>query len=81
MTKKTKMVLFLLSATAINVVLTVICFSILMLIYTVLIIPRIPDNVSFVGFPLIFLASLVIAFIVYQMALKLYLKKHPLNEN
>jgi energy-coupling factor transporter transmembrane protein EcfT len=80
MTKKPGMILFMLAATVFNIVITILCFLILMLIYTVFVVPHIPDNVSSYGFPIIFLASFFISFLAYQKALKLYLKKHPMKD-
>ena len=79
MIKKRQIVLFVLGATVFNVLVTLICITILMLLYSILLVPNIPENVSFIGFPLIFLASFVLSFLIYQKALKLYLKKHPAN--
>jgi energy-coupling factor transporter transmembrane protein EcfT len=77
MTKKAHMVLFMFAATVFNIILTLICLSILVLLYSVFLVQHIPENKSFIGFPLIFLASLVLSYIIYQKFLKLYLKKHP----
>ena len=76
MTKKAHMVLFMLAATVVNIVLTLICLSILMLLYSFFVIQHVPENASFISFPLIFLASFVFSFLIYQKILKLYLKKH-----
>ena len=79
MTKKTKMALFMLVATVINIIFTVICFAILMLLYIVFLVPHIPEASRFVGFPVLFIVSLVVSFFVYKKALKSYLKKHPIQ--
>ena len=80
MKKKPGMILFMLAATVFNIVITIVCFLILMLLYTIFVAPYIPEDVSSFGFPVIFLASFIISFLAYQKALKLYLKKHPMND-
>jgi hypothetical protein len=77
---KGKYIVFLFAATAFNIILVVISFGILLLLYTTLLFPHIPENSNLLGLPLLFLISLVISFFVYQKALKLFLKKHPLNQ-
>jgi len=77
MTKKGAFVLFIIAATVFNIIVTVICFMILLLLYSVFALPYIPDKADAVGFPLLFLVSLVLSFLIYQHALKLYLKKRP----
>ena len=79
MTKKVKMVLLLFTATVLNVLLMIICFTTLLLLYTTFMAPNIPENISFIGIPLIFTASLVLSFLIYQKMLKQFLKKHPIN--
>ena len=77
MTKKARMTLLILAATAFNIVLTIICFTVLMLLYTVFFVSHVPDNIQVIGFPVIFLGSIVITFMIYQKVLKLFLKKYP----
>ena len=75
MTKKLKLVLFMLAATVFNIAATAICFIILMLLYTALLVPHISAESAFFGLPLLFTASMVLSFIVYQKLLKRYLHK------
>ena len=80
MAAKRRIVLFMLGATVFNILLVVICFSVLMLFYSVLLVPIIPENASFIGFLLVLLTSFVLSFLIYQKAIKLYLKKHPIGD-
>ena len=75
------MALFMLAATVFNIVVTVICIAVLMLLYTVLVIPHIPDKASIIGVLLLFLVSFILSFIIYQKTLKLYLKKYPVSKD
>ena len=79
MIKKLQIVLFSFAATVFNIVVTLICFAILALLYIALLIPHIPAETSFLGFPVLFVASIVLSFLIYQRALKLFLKKWPLS--
>ena len=75
MTKKAHTVLFMLAATAVNMVLTLICFLVLMLLYSFFVIRYIPENAGFTGFLVILPSSFVCSFLIYRQILKLYLKK------
>jgi len=74
-TKNCKLVLFLLAATVFNIGATAICFIILMLLYTALLVPHIPAESAFFGLPLLFTVSIVLSFFIYQKVLKRYLHK------
>lgn len=78
MTKKARLALFVLAATVFNVVTTVLCATVLFLLYAALVVPRIPEKAAFVGFLPIFIAAFVLAFFIYRAVLKRYLEKHPL---
>ena len=79
MTRKTKLLLFMLAATVFNIAVTVICFTTLLLLYSLLLVPRLPAPAAPLGPPVLFVASLVLSFFIYRKALKTYLKKRPLN--
>ena len=77
MTKKAGFVLFIIAATVFSILVTAVFFAILILLYSFLAVPHIQDEASFIGIPLLFLASIILSFLIYRQALKLYLKKHP----
>ena len=81
MKKKARIALFMLAATVFNILLTVLFLAILMLLFTVLLVPHIPEEAGFIGIPLLFLASFILSFVIYQKVLKFFLKKYPLKEN
>ena len=75
MNKKVNTLLFVLCATLFNIIITILGFAVLMLFYIKLIIPLLPEDVQVWGFPIIFIAAIVISFIVYRFVIKLLIKK------
>jgi len=81
MTKKVKFALFLLAGTAINIAITVICMIALFLLYTAFLVPHIPADKASIGVPILFVASLAVAFVLYRKIVKVFLQKHPLGND
>jgi hypothetical protein len=75
MSRKTNTLFFMLIATAANILLTVVSFLVLYLPYALLLAPRLPPSSVIWILALLFLAALVISFIVYQALLKVFVKK------
>jgi hypothetical protein len=75
MSKKTNTLLFILIATAANILLALVSFFMLYLPYALWIAPRLPPSSVIWVLALLFLIALVISFIVYQALLKLFMKK------
>ena len=75
MSKKTNTLLFILGATVFNIVVTLLCFMIMVILYAKFIIPLLPEEGQALAFPLMFIAALVITFFLYRYALKLLMKK------
>lgn len=75
MHKKVNTLLYIIGATLFNVIITIASFTVLALIYSKLLLPHIPEEGRAWGFPLIFIASIVISFVAYRFALKLLIKK------
>jgi hypothetical protein len=73
--KKTNTLFFILIAAAANVLLMIVVFLVLYLPYALLLAPRLPPGSVIWILALLFLAALVISFIVYQILLKLFIKK------
>ena len=80
MSKKTNTLWFVLGATIFNILVTVICFLLLLLIYARLLVPILPEAGIAWGFPIIFIASIAISFVVYRLALKILMKKINVEE-
>jgi hypothetical protein len=75
MSRKTNTLLFMLIATAANILLTIVSFLLLYLPYALLLAPRLPPSSVLWILALLFLAALVISFLVYQALLKLFVRK------
>jgi len=75
MNKKLNTVLFVLGATVFNVLTTIISFGLLIFIYIRLLYNLIPQQYASWGFSIIFIASLVVSFVVYRNLLKYLMKK------
>ncbi len=75
MNKKANTIWFLLGATVFNLVVTVVSFLGLLALYGWLVVPMLPESAGASGVPVIFIASFVIAFFVYRVALKAFMKR------
>jgi putative effector of murein hydrolase len=75
MSKKTNTILFILGATVVNILITIISFFVLYILYARVLAPRLPPNSVVWGIMIIFVAALAISFIVYQTLLKQFVKK------
>jgi uncharacterized membrane protein len=65
----------MIAATGFNMVVTALCFIILLLLYMVLLIPHIPAEAAFGAFPVLFILAVIFSFLVYRRFLKQYLKE------
>jgi hypothetical protein len=75
MSKKTNTLLFILGATFFNIVVTVVCFTALLVLYARFIAPLLPEGGRSWGFPVIFIAAIALSFVIYRVALKQLMKK------
>ena len=75
MSKKTNTLLFILGGTVFNILITVFCFILFLLIYSKFLYPRLPESSAAWALPIIFVASIVTSFFIYRMAVKLMMKK------
>jgi len=75
MSKKTNTWLFILGATIFNMLVTIASFFLLLFIYANTIMNLLPDESKAFGLPIIFIAAIVAAFLIYRYALKFFLKK------
>ena len=75
MSKKTNTLWFILGATVFNILTTIICFILLLIIYARLLLPSLPESAAAWGFPIIFIGAIVISFVLYRFVLKLIMKK------
>ena len=75
MSKKTNTLLFILGGTVFNVLITIVCFVILLVIYSRFLYPALPESGAAWALPIIFVASIVVSFLVYRQAVKIVMKK------
>ncbi|MDR2073061.1 MAG: leader peptide processing enzyme [Spirochaetaceae bacterium] len=75
--KRASMILFMIAATAFNIIATVLCFIVLLLFYMVLLIPHIPAEAAFMGLPVLFAAAVIASCVAYRWILTRYLRTHP----
>jgi len=75
MSKKTNTLIFVLVATLFNILVTVISFVILLIIYSKFLFSLIPESMSPWIMPILFIASITSSFLVYRLAMKIFMKK------
>jgi len=75
MSKKTNTLLFILGGTVFNILITVLSFLLLLLIYGKFIYQYLSGTSSAWVLPIIFVASIVISFLVYRFAIRVIMKK------
>jgi membrane protein implicated in regulation of membrane protease activity len=80
MNKKANTLLFILGATVFNILVTVLCFILLLVVYAKFIMTHLPESGQSWGFPLLFIVAIVLSFLVYRLVLKLLLKKIDANK-
>jgi hypothetical protein len=75
MNKKMNTILFILGATLFNILVTVSAFLLLLIVYAKLLMRFLPESAQMWSFPVIFIAALALAFVVYRYLLRFLLKK------
>jgi len=75
MNKRLNTILFILGATVFNILITVLSFSLLLIVYAKYLLRILPETTQTWSFPFMFIASLAIAFIVYRYALRFLIKR------
>lgn len=83
MSKKTNTLLFILGATAFNILTTIIAFILLFALYVNFIMPLLSgygESAAAWGLPVIFILSIVLSFLLYRVVLKLIMKKYDLDK-
>jgi hypothetical protein len=81
MSKKTNTLWFILGATLFNILLTLFCFTSLLLLYARLLAPRLPEERAAWGFPVIFIGAIALSFVIYRFILKRTMKKIDLSKH
>jgi hypothetical protein len=78
--KKVNTILFVLCATLFNILITVMSFLLLLTVYANFIIRLLPESTQAWAFPLIIMASLAVAFLVYRSVIRFLVKKIEIEE-
>jgi len=78
--KKSNTLWFILGATVFNVLVTVVCFVILLVLFARLIMPSLSESAAGVGIPVIFIGSIVLSFVIYRFILKRVMKKIDMDK-
>ena len=81
MSKKTNTLLFILGGTVFNILITIICFFILLAIYSNLLYPALPEDSAAWALPIIFVASIVASFFIYRQVVKIVSKKVDMEKH
>jgi len=80
MNKKANTILFMLGATAFNILITIASFLLLLLLYARLLMGFFPETSHAWAFFIIFIAALVISFFVYRVLIKYLVKKIDMDK-
>jgi hypothetical protein len=84
MSKKTNTLLFILAATVFNILVTIASFLALLLFFTFVIMPGLPEpaasNTAGWVIPAIFIGAIAISFAVYRLVLKFFMKKVNIDQ-
>ena len=75
MNKKVNTLLFILGATLYNILITILAFLLLLILCARFVMPLLQEDAQMWVFPLIFIAAMVIAFIIYRYTIKLLMKR------
>jgi hypothetical protein len=75
MSKKTNTLLFLIGGTIFNVLVTVACFLLLLLIYSKFIYGYVSESVAAWVLPVFFVGAIAASFFIYRLAIKILMKK------
>ena len=75
MSKKTNTLLFILGGTIFNILITVLSFLLLLIIYGKFLYQYLPGSSNAWVLPVIFVASIVIYFLVYRFTIKMIMRK------
>jgi len=75
MNKKVNTLLFIFGATVFNILIVVLCFIVLTSLYYNFLMPSIPEESRSWGFAIVFLASIVLSFVLYRLIIKYLMKK------
>ena len=80
MNKKTNTLFFILAGTIFNIIVTMFCFIIFLIIYSKFIYSRLGEGVNTWILPVFFAAAIVASFFIYRLAIKIVMKKMDVDK-
>ena len=81
MTRKANTVLFIIGATLFNIIVTIACFLLFLVIYSVFFLSRFSDGIMPWIIPVFFIASLVTSLFIYRIVMKLIIKRIDIDKH
>ena len=81
MSKKTNTFLFIILGTVFNIIITVLCFIVFLIIYSSALYPLLPQNSTAWVLPVIFVGSIVVSFFIYRLVIKIFVKKVDMDKH
>jgi len=75
MSKKTNTLLFILGATVFNIIITILFMLLLIVFFSAVLYPLLPQSSGVWVIPVIFVLSIVGSFLIYRLAIKILMKK------
>jgi len=73
--KKVNTLLFLVGGTIFNIIVTIICFLVFLLVYSNFLFGRVSESVAAWVLPLFFAGAIAASFFIYRLAIKILMKK------
>ena len=81
MSKKTNTFLFIILGSVFNIIITVSCFVIFLVIYSNALYPLLPQSSTAWVLPVIFVGSIVVSFFIYRLVVKIFVKKVDMEKH
>jgi len=81
MSKRRNTILFIIGGTVFNIVVTILCFALFLLLYSRFLFPHLPEGSTVWMLPVNFLVSITASFLVYRQAIKLLAKKVDMEKH
>jgi len=75
MNKRMNTVLFLIGGTVFNIIVTIVCFLLFLLVYSNFLYGRVSESVAAWALPLFFAGAIAASFFIYRLAIKMLMKK------
>ena len=75
MNKKTNTIIFMLAATVANIIITIVCFLVLLVLYSKIVFPLLPEESITWALPVMFVFSIIASIFIYRLLIKFMMKK------